>query len=291
MRNRLPEWLRNISPLQQETNRVREIIGELELQTVCRNAQCPNRGECYATGTVTFLIMGRFCTRNCRFCAVASGEPEALDSEEPLRIAEAVRRLGLNHVVITSVTRDDIHDGGAAHFAEVIRQIKHGDSEVTIEVLTPDFQGSESSLKTILAETPDLFNHNLETVPRLYPEVRAEADYGRSLALLKSVKRLNPTVYTKSGIMVGLGENFSELLEVMDDLRTVKCDILTIGQYLQPTRQHYPVQKYLEPGLFLELEKKAYAKGFSYVASGPLVRSSFHAADLTNKIFMGRKGV
>ncbi|TCL62009.1 lipoic acid synthetase [Hydrogenispora ethanolica] len=277
MRNRLPEWLRGHSPLRAATNPVREVLGDLHLNTVCLSAQCPNRGQCYGEGTATFLILGNVCTRRCRFCAVAKGEVRAVDPGEPARIVTAGRRLGLRHMVITSVTRDDLSDGGAGWFAAVVRLIRQELPGVTVEVLTPDFQGMPEAIGTVAAAAPDIFNHNLETVARLYPAVRPQADYRRSLELLRQVKRIDPQILTKSGLMVGLGESGAEVERAMDDLREAGCDFLTIGQYLQPTREHLPVAEYVRPEVFEAWAETAYGKGFRYVAAGPLVRSSFHA--------------
>ncbi len=279
MRNRLPEWLRGHSPLDAATNPVREVLGDLKLNTVCLSAQCPNRGQCYGEGTATFLILGDVCTRQCRFCAVAKGEVGRVDPEEPARIATAGRRLGLRHMVITSVTRDDLADGGAEQFAAVVRRIRRELPGVTVEVLTPDFRGMQRAIATVVEAGPDVFNHNLETVARLYGTVRPQADYQRSLELLRRVKETDERIFTKSGIMVGLGETGAEVLGVMDDLRSSGCDFLTIGQYLQPSRVHLPVAEYIRPEVFREWEAAAYEKGFRYVAAGPLVRSSFHAGD------------
>lgn len=277
MRERLPEWLRNKSPLTAEANQVREILTGLRLNTVCHSAQCPNRGQCYGEGTATFLILGDVCTRNCRFCAVTKGTVQPVDLTEPERVLAAVARLGLKHAVITSVTRDDLPDGGAGQFVKTIRSIKEKLPQVSVEVLTPDFKGNKDAILSVAEAGPDIYNHNLETVPRLYERIRPEADYRRSLDLLRLVKEYDGKLLTKSGIMVGLGETFEEVERVMDDLREVDCDILTIGQYLQPTRNHLPVVEYIKPETFEEWRKLALGKGFKHVSSGPLVRSSFHA--------------
>lgn len=277
MRERLPEWLRNKSPLTAEANQVREVLTELGLNTVCHSAQCPNRGQCYGEGTATFLILGDVCTRNCRFCAVTKGTVQPIDLTEPERVLAAVARLRLKHAVITSVTRDDLPDGGAGQFVKTIRSIKEKLPQVSVEVLTPDFKGDKAAILSVAEAGPDIYNHNLETVPRLYERIRPEADYRRSLDLLRLVKEYDGKLLTKSGIMVGLGETLDEVERVMDDLREVGCDILTIGQYLQPTRTHLPVVEYLEPETFEEWRKLALGKGFKHVSSGPLVRSSFHA--------------
>lgn len=282
MRKRLPEWLRNKSPLAAEANQVREVLTELRLNTVCRSAQCPNRGQCYTEGTATFLILGDVCTRNCRFCAVTKGVVRPLDHTEPERVMAAVARLRLRHVVITSVTRDDLSDGGAFQFVRIIRLIKEHLAKVTVEVLTPDFKGDKDVILSVAQAGPDIYNHNLETVPRLYERIRPEADYKRSLDLLQWVKECGGEMMTKSGIMVGLGETAGEVERVMDDLREVDCDVLTIGQYLQATREHLSVVEYVEPGTFEAWRELALGKGFKHVASGPLVRSSFHAGEYKN---------
>ena len=274
---RLPSWLRARSPLAAGTGAVREILGRYGLNTVCQSAACPNLGQCFTEGTATFMILGRQCTRNCRFCAVKPGEPEPVDPTEPERMAGAARELGLRHVVVTSVTRDDLPDGGAGHFAACIGAIRQECPEATVEVLTPDFRGSRTAVAAVAAARPDVFNHNVETVPRLYPDVRPQAEYGRSLALLRQVKELDGLARTKSGLMVGLGEREEEVLAVLGDLRGVGCDMVTIGQYLRPSREHLPVAEYVPPERFEAMAEQARAMGFSHVAAGPLVRSSFHA--------------
>jgi len=277
MRQRLPEWLRNKSPLAAETREVREVLAELKLNTVCSSARCPNRGQCYAEGTATFMILGSVCTRNCRFCAVDKGPVQPPDPGEPERVMAAAARLQLRHVVITSVTRDDLPDGGASQFAKAIKLIKQHLPEVSVEVLTPDFRGNRDAILAVVDAGPDIYNHNLETVPRLYDRIRPEADYRRSLELLKLVKDHGKSLLTKSGVMVGLGETGAEIEAVMDDLLAVGCDILTIGQYLQPTKEHLPVVEYVKPAVFKEWEALAYQKGFRFVTAGPLARSSFQA--------------
>jgi lipoic acid synthetase len=234
------------------------------------------------------MILGNTCTRNCCFCAVTSGEPQPVDEDEPRRLAIAVRKLNLRHVVITSVTRDDLPDGGAGHFANTINEIRKEIPETTIEVLTPDFQGDESALKKVIVSQPDIFNHNLETVPRLYPEVRQMADYHRSLDVLKKARELDSEIYTKSGIMLGLGETRDEVSQVMKDLRNVGCDIITVCQYLRPSKAHIEIREYIEPSVFNEIEEEAKALGFKYAASGPFVRSSFNAAEAYNLLGDGR---
>lgn len=265
---------------------MRSLLLRYGLNTVCQGALCPNQGECFGKGTATFLILGRTCTRNCTFCAIPSEEhPPAPDPGEPERIARATAELGLRHVVITSVTRDDLPDGGAAHFAETVRALKKHGAQVIVEVLIPDFQGSLQALETVVHSGPDIINHNLETVPRLYPEVRPQADYRRSLHLLQMVKEIDPGKISKSGLMLGLGEERQEVLQVMADLREVSCDLLTLGQYLQPSGKHHPVVRYIPPEEFEELQRRGEDLGFRGVFSAPLVRSSFHAAEIFEKIF------
>jgi len=280
-----PPWLKKRLAINSQQNQVHELLKGLNLNTVCQSALCPNIAECFGKGTATFMILGDICTRNCRFCAVKSGEPQPIDEGEPIRLATAVKGLGLKHVVITSVTRDDLPDGGAGHFAKVVDKLRHEVSDITIEVLTPDFQGDESALKTIIQSNPDIFNHNLETVPRLYPIVRPMADYQRSLSILKKVKEIDSEIYTKSGIMLGLGEKRTEVSEVMRDLTDVGCDILTVGQYLRPSQSHLEVKEYIRPEVFLEIKEEAENLGFLYVASAPFVRSSFNAAEAYNHCF------
>jgi len=274
---RLPSWLRrNIISLE-GTKDVRRILKTYALHTVCDSAACPNRGECFGNKTATFLILGNVCTRKCRFCNITKGSPLSVDNEEPQKIASAVNDLNLKHVVVTSVTRDDLPDKGAEHFARTIKAIKNMNPEITIEVLTPDFMGDTDCLKIVLAEKPDIFNHNIETVPRLYQEIRVGADYERSLHLLKMSKELSPDIITKSGLILGLGEEKKEVIEVLYDLKQAGCEIITIGQYMQPSLKHYPVQRYLLPEEFDELKKEGEKIGFKYVFSAPLVRSSYLA--------------
>ncbi|MGB9780026.1 lipoyl synthase [Caldanaerobacter sp.] len=272
---RKPEWLK-VRILSEDLNRMEAFLKNMGLNTVCQSANCPNMGECFARRTATFMIMGNICTRNCRFCAVEKGHPQPLDEEEPGRVAEAARRLGLKHVVVTSVTRDDLPDGGASHFAKTIYELKKLPG-VTVEVLVPDFMGNEEAIRTVVEAKPDVINHNVETVPRLYSRVRPKADYIRSLNLLKKVKELDPLILTKSGIMVGLGETEEEVIEVMKDLRDIDCDMMTIGQYLRPSHKHIEVAEYVTPEQFKRYEEIGYKLGFKHVASGPLVRSSYHA--------------
>ncbi|MCL6613204.1 MAG: lipoyl synthase [Firmicutes bacterium] len=275
----MPPWIRARSPLGSATEAVREILKRYRLNTVCQSAACPNLGRCFAEGTATFMLLGRECTRDCRFCAVRPGEPGPPDPSEPERVAAAARELGLRHVVVTSVTRDDLPDGGAGHFAATIGAIRALCPEVTVEVLTSDFGGDPAAVAAVVAARPDVYNHNVETVPRLYPAVRPGARYERSLDLLRLVKELAPGMRTKSGLMVGLGETGEEILAVLADLRAAGCEMLTIGQYLRPSRNHLPVAEYVPPERFAAWAERARAMGFVHVAAGPLVRSSFHAGE------------
>lgn len=275
-----PAWLRRKLPTGPEYERIRSLIRERKLATVCQAAMCPNQFECFARGTATFLLLGDRCTRNCRFCAVAHGPLGPPDPEEPGRVAEAVRTLGLRYTVLTSVTRDDLADNGSGQFAAAIRVIRAEIPSCLIEVLIPDFQGNPQALATVLEARPAVLNHNLETVPRLYAEVRPQADYQRSLDLLRTVKTMAPAMITKTGLMVGLGESREELLAVFADLRRAGCDLLTLGQYLQPTRAHLEVARFLPPEEFESLRQKALALGFAAVAAGPFVRSSYQAEQL-----------
>lgn len=275
--DRKPEWLKIRVQDNTDKRKVEEMLGRFGLNTVCEEANCPNRMECFSRRTATFMILGRRCTRNCTFCNVEKNSPDPVDPMEPEHVANAVAELGLRHAVVTSVTRDDLADGGAGHFAQVIRSIRKIDGTVTIEVLIPDFKGSFDSLKTVIAAGPDILNHNVETVPRLYPEVRPMAVYKRSLELLGRVKSINKNMYTKSGIMLGLGETEDEVLEVFGDLRNEDCDFITIGQYLAPSKLHHPVVEYIHPEIFGKYENMAKKAGFKHVACGPFVRSSYHA--------------
>ncbi|OSP55250.1 lipoyl synthase [Pseudoruegeria sp. SK021] len=277
---RKPSWIRVKAPGSEGYRNTQKIIAEHKLTTVCQEAGCPNVGECWSQGHATMMIMGEICTRGCTFCNVATGRPDTLDVFEPGRVADAVQKLGLNHVVVTSVDRDDLDDGGADHFAQTIRAIRHRSPGTTIEILTPDFlKCAPSVLETVVAARPDVFNHNLETVPGLYPEVRPGARYFHSLRLLQRVKELDPSMFTKSGIMVGLGEDRQSVLQVMDDMRAADVDFLTIGQYLQPTPKHHVIDRFVTPEEFASYEKAAYGKGFLMVSSTPLTRSSYHAGD------------
>jgi len=281
-----PVWLRRKLPDPEALKKMRGLLQRFALNTVCEGALCPNQGECFGQGTATFLILGRTCTRNCTFCAIPSEEhPPAPDPGEPDRIAQAAAELGLTHVVITSVTRDDLEDGGSSHFAQTVKALKKRNPQIVVEVLIPDFQGSPTALEKVVESDPDIINHNLETVPRLYPEVRPQAMYSRSIDLLKMVKGFNPGKITKSGLMLGLGEEKEEVLQVMANLRSVSCDLLTLGQYLQPSGRHHPVVRYIPPEEFEELRREGEEMGFRGVFSAPLVRSSFHAAEVFGKIF------
>ena len=274
---RKPDWLKRRLPTGETFNEVRELIEAGKLHTVCQEAKCPNIWECYSHRTATFLILGERCTRNCRFCSVAPGLPGPLDPDEPGRVAEAVERMGLKYAVVTSVTRDDLPDGGAAHFAATIREIRRRVPGAEIEVLIPDFQGDRAALETVLRAQPDVLNHNIETVPRLYSRVRPQADYRRSLELLRRAGESAPLLPTKSGLMLGLGERPEEIRQTLRDLREVGCRILTLGQYLQPSPAHLPVETYVPPEDFENWRKTALDLGFSEVASAPFVRSSYHA--------------
>jgi lipoic acid synthetase len=276
---RKPDWIRVKAPNSKGFAETRAIVKEHGLVTVCEEAGCPNIGECWTQKHATFMIMGDTCTRACSFCDVKTGIPNALDSAEPEKIADSIAKLGLNHAVITSVDRDDLPDGGAAHFAHVIRATRARSPQTTIEVLTPDFLRKAGALETVIAARPDVFNHNLETVPRLYLTIRPGARYFASLRLLQQAKELDPTGFTKSGLMVGLGESREEIMQVMDDLRAAHVDFLTIGQYLQPSKRHAPIDRFWTPDEFKALEDLAYAKGFLMVSASPLTRSSHHAGE------------
>ena len=276
---RKPEWLRKKRADDPNVETVEKLISELGLNTVCREAMCPNYGECFSSLTATFMILGRNCTRNCRFCNVTSAEPSPVDTEEPLNVARGTSRLGLRYAVITSVTRDDLPDGGAAHFAETIKAIRAESPNTAIEVLIPDFRGDYDALKTVADAGPDVISHNMETVAALYAEVRPEAEYNRSLELLGRIKKLNAAIRSKSGIMVGLGETREQVLELFGDLRKQGCELLTIGQYLAPSKLHHPVVEYVLPDTFEEYGNAAGEMGFAFVASAPFVRSSYKAGE------------
>ncbi|MFW5686837.1 MAG: lipoyl synthase, partial [Halanaerobium sp.] len=274
-RKRLPEWLRQKDPLQKGMLATRNMLKNLDLNTVCQNARCPNIGECYSKKTATFMILGQYCTRNCSFCSVNHQKPEKVDPAEAERVAEAVKKLKLKHAVITSVTRDDLEDGGAGQFVRVIEAIRECCPEISIEVLTPDFNDYQPAIDKVTAARPEIFNHNIETVPSLYEQVRPQADYRQSLRVLNKVAEAEPNILIKSGMMLGLGESESELSAVWDDLLKAGVEILTMGQYLQPTNENIEVKKYIRPEKFAELKEKALARGFKAVSSGPHVRSSY----------------
>ena len=282
LRPRLPEWLRIKLPTSDTFAHTRSLLDELKLHTVCESAKCPNHWECWSKGTATFMIAGDHCTRACGFCAVTTAKPFALEADEPARVAEATRRMRLKHVVITAVARDDLADGGAEHFRQTIETVRALNPGIVIEVLVPDFNDGDESIDAVLAANPHIFNHNLETVRRLTPSVRHRATYDRSLNVLRKVKaKRGGCVYTKSGLMLGLGEAEDELFAAMGDLRRVGCDILTLGQYLQPTLKHLPVAEFVAPEKFSEYKRAAERMGFTHVASGPMVRSSYHADDFS----------
>jgi len=281
-RPRLPEWLRITLPTSDGFARTRGLLDELKLHTVCESAKCPNHWECWSKGTATFMIAGDRCTRACGFCAVSTAKPLALEADEPARVAEATRRMKLKHVVITAVARDDLADGGAEHFRQTIEKVRELNPGIVIEVLVPDFLDNDVAIENVLAANPHIYNHNLETVRRLTPSVRHRATYNRSLSVLKKVKeKRGDTIYTKSGVMLGLGETEEELLQALRDLRESNCDILTLGQYLQPSLKHLPVIEFVRPEKFAEYKTRAEAMGFVHVASGPMVRSSYHADEFT----------
>ena len=281
-RARLPEWLRIKLPTSDTFARTRSLLDELQLHTVCESAKCPNHWECWSRGTATFMIAGDRCTRACGFCAVTTAKPFALEDDEPARVAEATRRMRLKHVVITAVARDDLPDGGAEHFRRTIEAVRARSPEIVIEVLTPDFNDRDESIDEVLLAGPHIFNHNLETVRRLTPSVRHRATYERSLRVLGKAKtRGGSSIYTKSGLMLGLGETDEELVEALEDLREVGCDLLTLGQYLQPTLRHLPVVEFVSPARFAAYKEVAEKMGFNHVASGPMVRSSYHADEFS----------
>ena len=281
-RPRIPEWLRLKLPTTDTFGQTRNLLDGLKLHTVCESAKCPNHWECWSKGTATFMIAGDRCTRACGFCAVSTAKPLALETDEPQRVAEATRRMNLKHVVITAVARDDLADGGAAHFQKTIGAVRELNPGIVIEVLVPDFLDKDFAIDAVLSANPHVYNHNLETVRRLTPEVRSRATYDRSLSVLRKVKdKRGDEIYTKSGIMLGLGETEDELLTSLADLREAKCDILTLGQYLQPTLKHLPVAAFIPPAKFDEYGERARQMGFIHVASGPMVRSSYHADDFS----------
>lgn len=288
METRKPDWLKVKICSGPETNTVNRLLNKLSLHTVCQEGNCPNLMECFSKKTATFMILGNQCTRNCRFCNVTNGKPELVDEDEPINVANAVKELGLKYVVITSVTRDDLDDGGAGHFVKVIKSIKEINKDTIIEVLIPDFEGDELALKKVVEAKPEVINHNVETIPRLYSTVRPSAIYKRSLKLLENVKKMDKDILTKSGIMLGLGEKEDEVVELMKDLLEVDCDMLTIGQYLAPSKRHHPVIEYIHPDQFERYKEIGMDLGFKFVASSPLVRSSYHAAEVTKSILNSR---
>lgn len=283
-----PLWLKVKAPTSPQYHATRDLIREAKLNTVCEEAACPNIGECWAKNHATIMILGSVCTRACAFCNIKTGRPDLLDPHEPERVAEALRKLNLAHVVITSVDRDDLPDGGASHFAQTIQAIRQASPQTTIEILTPDFLRKPDALEIVVAAKPDVYNHNLETVPRLYATVRPGARYFHSLNLLHRVKQLDPTIFTKSGIMVGLGEEKREIYQVMDDLRAADVDFMTIGQYLQPTPKHHPLMRYASPEEFSDYEKMGRGKGFLMVSASALTRSSYHAGEDFKKLKAAR---
>ncbi len=276
---RLPPWLKRSLPSGNENGFTNALLRELKLETVCENARCPNRPECYSRRTATFMVLGNVCTRPCGFCSVPRGETLPLEDDEPQRVAEAAHRLGLKHVVITSVTRDDLPDGGAEHFHQCVLAVRRR-TQAAVEVLTPDFLGDTAAIDRVIDAHPEVYNHNLETVPRLYRKVRGRADYRRSLALLERVKQRSPGIVTKSGLMLGIGETIGELFDVLADLREISCDVLTLGQYLAPTLKHIPVARFVPPAEFDDIAARARLLGFQQVVAGPFVRSSYHAEEM-----------
>ena len=281
MGRKLPEWLK-VNYNRESVNEVNNIMAKLKLNTVCKEANCPNLGECYKKNTATFMILGSVCTRNCRFCNVSNANATRVDPEEPKNLAEAVKEMGLSHVVITSVTRDDLPDGGASHFAKTIEEVRKINPNTTIEVLIPDLEGVHENLDLVINAKPDVINHNIETVRSLYEDVRPQADYDRSLQVLKYLKEKAPYIVTKTGIMVGLGETDEQVYEVMEDCLKVNCDVFTIGQYLRPSKDHIKMKEYVTPEKFEEYKKAGQEKGFKYIASSPLVRSSYKAEEALN---------
>lgn len=285
-----PEWLKQRAPNQESLKEMEKMLRSLSLNTVCESANCPNIGKCFENKTATFMIMGEMCTRGCRFCAVKKGKPSSLDAKEPHNVALACKRLGLKHVVITSVTRDDLKDGGAEHFAEAVKEIRKLNPQSSIELLIPDLKGDWDDLKKITQSKPDIINHNIETVPSLYKRIRPQAVYQRSLELLKQVKVLDNRIFTKSSLMLGLEEKEDEVIRAMEDLRIIGCDILTLGQYLQPSKRHTPVHEYITPEKFDKYKQIALNMGYAYVAAGPLVRSSYQAHEGMKKMTKGVVG-
>jgi len=284
MHNKFPAWLKKKPIKIDQVHKIKSLLRKYKINTVCESARCPNIGECFSKPTATFMILGNHCTRNCKFCNIKSDPPEPIDFEEPQRIAEATRSLGLKHVVITSVARDDLADGGAYQFAATLYQVKKENKKITTEVLVPDFMGSNKAIRTVMDMKPDIFNHNIETVPRLYNQIRHKANYERSLKVLRVANRINSQIKTKSGLMLGLSEDEEEVIKVMNDLREVNCNILTIGQYLQPSKNHLYVQKYIEPEKFVKYKEIALELGFQHVESAPFVRSSYNAENVLAEV-------
>jgi lipoic acid synthetase len=285
---RIPEWLTIRLPRKGQIEEVSQLMRSQKLVTVCEEARCPNLSECWSKKTATFMILGDTCTRSCRFCAVKTGKGGALDPDEPRRVAESARALGLKHTVVTSVNRDELMDGGAGHFAETIQALRRALPDTIIEVLTPDFLGNKTNIQIVVEARPDIYNHNIETVPRLYRRVRPQARYPRSLQLLQFVKAANPEIYTKSGFMVGLGETKEEVIALMEDLKAHDVDAVTIGQYLRPSKNHLPVAEYIHPDLFAEYKALGEAMGFLFVASAPFVRSSYNAKEFSDRFQAGK---
>ena len=284
LRQHLPPWLRAEHRFTPQVHSTKKLLRSLGLHTVCEEARCPNIAECFSRDTATFMILGDICTRNCAFCGCQKGKPTALDPNEPTNVARAAQKLGLKHCVVTSVTRDDLDDGGASHFVRAIREIRELNPGTTVEVLTPDFRGDAAALRAVVAARPDVFNHNVETVPRLYPNVRPGADYETSLRLLRLAKEIEPAIITKSGLMVGLSETLSEVEDVLSDLASIGLDAVTIGQYMQPSRDNVAVSEYYEPRAFDDLIERGESLGIRHVLAGPLVRSSYNAAELMDKM-------
>ncbi|MFZ7120963.1 MAG: lipoyl synthase [Eubacteriaceae bacterium] len=278
-----PEWLK-VTINAGKTKEVTEKLRNFNLNTVCEEANCPNRMECFGKRTATFMILGKNCTRNCSFCNVDKDTPSEVDKDEPMKVAKVIKGMDMKHIVITSVTRDDLKDGGAEHFVRVLEEIRNYNKGITVEVLIPDFQGNENALQKVVNAKPEIINHNIETVPRLYSNVRPMAIYKRSLELLKNVKIMDNRIITKSGIMVGLGEKYDEILDSFKDLRQVNCDLITIGQYLAPSKKHHPVIEYIHPEIFEKYKEEALSLGFKYAASAPFVRSSYNAYEAINSI-------
>ena len=287
---RIPEWLTIRLPRRGQTDDVTNLMRSQNLVTVCEEARCPNLSECWSKKTATFMILGDTCTRSCRFCAVKTGKGGALDADEPRRVAESARALGLKHTVVTSVNRDELPDGGAFHFADTIHWLQRLLPETIIEVLTPDFLGNKGNIQVVVDAKPHIYNHNIETVPRLYRRVRPQARYPRSLQLLQYVKRADPAIYTKSGLMVGLGETKGEVIALLEDLKAHDVDAVTIGQYLRPSKMHLPVEEYVHPEVFAEYKRIGEAMGFLFVASGPFIRSSYNAKEFSDQFLAARDG-